>query len=151
MTNQRNRWFLSTPEGLRGTMKHLFAGACIKVSPLLCSCCSVIRRSAHTSPHAYTWAPSSPRHLVITPPGASGMPALPSYHPCRREWDAETLFLEPSSGAGLLVQPRPGRAVRSLMPPNPNPSTSTRPHPNPSTSTRPHPNPSMKPCPLLSR
>ena len=29
----------------------------------------------------------------------------------RREWDAETLFLEPASGAGLLVQPRPGRAV----------------------------------------
>lgn len=29
----------------------------------------------------------------------------------RREWDAETLFIEPESGAGLLVQPRPGRAV----------------------------------------
>ena len=28
-----------------------------------------------------------------------------------RDWDAETLFLEPNSGAGLLVQPRPGRAV----------------------------------------
>ena len=29
----------------------------------------------------------------------------------QKEWDAETLFLEPSSGAGLLVQPRPARAV----------------------------------------
>ena len=27
------------------------------------------------------------------------------------EWDAETLFLEQSKGVGLLVQPRPGRAV----------------------------------------
>ena len=29
----------------------------------------------------------------------------------KQEWDAETLFLEPTRGAGLLVQPRPGRAV----------------------------------------
>ena len=29
----------------------------------------------------------------------------------RRDWDAETLFLEPGDGTGLLVQPRPGRAV----------------------------------------
>jgi probable phosphoglycerate mutase len=29
----------------------------------------------------------------------------------RRDWDAETLFLEQGSGVGLLVQPRPGRAV----------------------------------------
>ena len=29
----------------------------------------------------------------------------------RREWDAETLFLEPESGTGLIVQPRPRRAV----------------------------------------
>ena len=29
----------------------------------------------------------------------------------RQDWDAETLFLEPSTGAGLIVQPRPGRAV----------------------------------------
>lgn len=29
----------------------------------------------------------------------------------RREWGAETLFVEPSSGAGVLVQPRPARAV----------------------------------------
>ena len=29
----------------------------------------------------------------------------------KAEWDAETLFVDPESGAGLLVQPRPGRAV----------------------------------------
>ena len=29
----------------------------------------------------------------------------------RPEWDAETCFIDPTSGAGLLVQPRPGRAV----------------------------------------
>ena len=29
----------------------------------------------------------------------------------RREWDAETLFLEPESGTGRFVQPRPRRAV----------------------------------------
>ena len=29
----------------------------------------------------------------------------------RREWDAETLFLQSQRGVGLLVQPRPGRAV----------------------------------------
>lgn len=29
----------------------------------------------------------------------------------RAEWDAETLFVDPASGVGLLVQPRPGRAV----------------------------------------
>ena len=29
----------------------------------------------------------------------------------RQNWDAETLFLEPLSGCGLFVQPRPGRAV----------------------------------------
>jgi hypothetical protein len=28
-----------------------------------------------------------------------------------RDWHAETLFLEPAAGVGLLVQPRPGRAV----------------------------------------
>mmetsp|Transcript_25084 Transcript_25084/g.58479 ORF Transcript_25084/g.58479 Transcript_25084/m.58479 type:complete len:207 (-) Transcript_25084:249-869(-) len=29
----------------------------------------------------------------------------------RREWDAETLFLNADCGAGIFVQPRPGRAV----------------------------------------
>ena len=29
----------------------------------------------------------------------------------RREWDAETLFVDPASGAGVLVQPRPARVV----------------------------------------
>ena len=29
----------------------------------------------------------------------------------KAEWDAETLFVDPGSGAGLVVQPRPGRAV----------------------------------------
>ena len=29
----------------------------------------------------------------------------------RAEWDAETLFVDPASGVGLLVQPRPGRAL----------------------------------------
>ena len=29
----------------------------------------------------------------------------------RREWDAETLFLDDERGVGVLVQPRPGRCV----------------------------------------
>ena len=48
--------------------------------------------------------------------GAAGKPLLVSLlvyldpH-WQRDWDAETLFLDDSSGVGLLIQPRPARAV----------------------------------------
>ncbi|CAM9963172.1 unnamed protein product, partial [Ectocarpus fasciculatus] len=29
----------------------------------------------------------------------------------RREWDAETLFLDPPTGTGVFVRPRGGRAI----------------------------------------
>jgi len=48
--------------------------------------------------------------------GAPGKPLFVSLilytdAPWRRDWHAETLFLEPDTGVGLLVQPRPGRVV----------------------------------------
>ena len=48
--------------------------------------------------------------------GASGRPLLVSLlvyvdDEWRREWDAETLFLDDERGVGVLVQPRPGRCV----------------------------------------
>ena len=50
------------------------------------------------------------------PNGSPGMPLFVSLivycdERWERGWDAETLFLEDSAGVGLIVQPRPGRAV----------------------------------------
>ena len=54
------------------------------------------------------------------PNGAAGKPLLVSLlvyvdaH-WQRDWDAETLFLDGACGVGLLVQPRPARAVLSAQ------------------------------------
>lgn len=88
-------------------------------------CCTSFVANASVYGHCFQWhvdadplvepAPSwlSPSY----PNGEAGRPLLVSLvlyvDECwRRDWDAETLLLEQGSGVGLLVQPRPGRAVR---------------------------------------
>jgi hypothetical protein len=56
--------------------------------------------------------PSPSHSQLLVPQPTHGLPhARYPDAEWRREWDAETLFLQSQRGVGLLVQPRPGRAV----------------------------------------
>jgi hypothetical protein len=90
------------------------------------SCPPFVANAAVTG-HAFEWHVDADPSLLPAlsrwvaqygeyPNGAVGRPLFVSllvYTDGRwaRDWHAETLFLEPEAGVGVLVQPRPGRAV----------------------------------------